>query len=491
MESTRREKERLKSVCAFASMVVAWEVFAMPALIPAPREMTVTGGVCSSATEAPKVEVVASIPPEGYELSITANGVTIRHSDDAGLFYAKVTLEQLKSPETATLPCLEIKDSPAFKWRGLMLDESRRFFGKPAVKKLLDLMARYKMNVFHWHLTDDQSWRLFIPEYPELVKKGRKSGSHEYEEPPFYTENDVREILAYATERHITVVPEIDFPGHFGAVVRAYPQFACAKGARNAMCVGNPDAVRFAEKVLDRVCELFPSKVVHIGGDECKAGPWAKCPRCTALVKRENLGSVKGIQPWLTRHLAEYLAAKGRRLCGWEEIAVGFGKPDARGESNNDTSLPDALLPPKEVLVMGYHVKPGAKSANMGYDVIACPNWHCYFDYTQKLPEDPYRYFRPDIRWLPFEEVYRFDPYEGVKPEARRHIAGVECCLWTSHVWSIPELEWKVWPRGLAFAEVAWTNPDFAKRDFAEFSVRAAEHRRRLIREHVNCAPLK
>ena len=477
----------------FAAIAAASAAFAAPMLIPAPREMSVTGGrVALAAADAPKVEVVASIPPEGYELSITTNAVTIRHSDDAGLFYAKATLAQLRADAAdASLPCLEIKDAPAFRWRGLMLDESCRFFGKVTVKKLLDLMSRYKMNVFHWHLTDDQAWRLFIPEYPELVKKCGKSGSHEREVPPFYTEGDVREILAFAAARHITIVPEIDFPGHFRAVVRAYPKFACAKGARNAMCVGNPEAVRFAEMVLDRVCELFPSKVVHIGGDECKAGPWAKCPRCMSLVRRENLGGVKGIQPWLTRHLAGHLAAKGRRLCGWEEIAVGFGKPDARGESNNDSSLPDELLPPREVLVMGYHVKPGAKSANMGYDVIACPNWHCYFDYSQKLPEDPYLYFRPDIRWLPFEAAYRFDPYEGVKPEARRHITGVECCLWTSHVWSVPELEWKVWPRGLAFAEVAWSNPDPAKRDFAEFSARAAEHRRRLIREHVNCAPLK
>ena len=472
----------------------------VPALIPMPREMKLTGGsVALAVTNSPRVEVIASIPPEGYELSITKDGVTIRHSDDAGLFYAKVTLEQLRSPETAALPCLEIKDSPAFRWRGVHLDDSRRFFGKEVVKLVLEQMSWYKLNVFHWHLTDDQYWSLEIPEYPELVKHGEEwVGYKGQSKRPFgekvgdfyYTANDVREILAYAKERHITVVPEIDLPGHFMSVVRAYPSFAC-KGGGRVMCVGNPEALQFAERVLDYVCELFPGDVVHIGGDECNRKYWKKCPRCKSLIRREGLKGVAEIQPWLTRRLAEHLAKKGRKVIGWEEIVVGFGKADRNGESENKGKPKSALLPGKDVLVMGYHAEPGALAANMGYTVVQSPNWHCYFDYTQNLPEDPFRYFLPNRRWLPLENVYKFDPYDGVKPEARQNVIGGQCCNWTSHTWNRFDLEWKLWPRGFALAEVLWTYPDPAKRDFAEFSARAAEHRRRLIREHVNCAPLK
>ena len=240
----------------FAAIAAASAAFAAPMLIPAPREMSVTGGrVALAAADAPNVEVVASIPPEGYELSITTNAVTIRHSDDAGLFYAKATLAQLRADATdATLPCLEIKDAPAFRWRGVHLDVARHFFGKEAVKRLLDQMALYKYNVFHWHLTDDQAWTFEVPGYRRLVRNGA-----------FYADGDIREIVEYARTRHISVVPEIDFPGHFGAVRRAYPQFACPGG--KPMCVGNEEAVAFAENVLDRACELFPGVPIYDCGE--------------------------------------------------------------------------------------------------------------------------------------------------------------------------------------------------------------------------------
>ena len=515
-----RKMKRLSLIAAFAAVANATLTIvadaSVQALIPMPREMKLTGGsVALAAANSPKVEVVASIPPEGYELSITKDGVTIRHSDDAGLFYAKMTLRQLTDgravsmkpstpaassmPPYQTLPCLEIKDSPAFRWRGVLLDDSRHFFGKEVVKLVLEQMSWFKLNVFHWHLTDDQYWSLEIPEYPELVKHGEEwVGYKGQSKRPFgekvgdfyYTANDVREILAYAKERHITVVPEIELPGHFMSVVRAYPSFAC-KGGGRVMCVGNPEAMQFAERVLDYVCELFPGDVVHIGGDECNRKYWKKCPRCKSLVRREGLKGVAEIQPWLTRRLAEHLAKKGRKVVGWEEIVVGFDKADRNGESENKGKPKSSLLPGKDVLVMGYHAEPGALAANMGYTVVQSPNWHCYFDYTQNLPEDPFRYFLPDRRWLPFENVYKFDPYDGVKPEARKNVIGGQCCNWTELTWNRFDLEWKLWPRGFALAEVLWTYPDPAKRDFAEFSVRAAEHRRRLIREGVNCAPLK
>ena len=473
-----------------AGDIDATTLSAKGALIPMPREVKATGGECRKS-DAPKAEVVATIPPEGYELSVTPDGVTIRHSDDAGLFYATMTLRELRDGAAdGALPCVEIKDAPAFRWRGVHLDEARHFFGKAAVKRVLEEMSWYKFNVFHWHLTDSQAWVLDVPGYPKLVRQGKGKEFGEKIGPFHYTERDVKEILDYAAARQITVVPEIDFPGHFAAACRAYPDLACQGGGK-VMCVGNTNAVAFAEKVLDYVCELFPSRDIHIGGDECPRKFWAKCPRCRALVEREGLKDAEDIQPWLTRRLAAYLEAKGRRSIGWEEIVVGRGKADANGESENKDGAKSSLLPEKNVLVMGYHKAAAAKSANMGYTVVSCPNWHCYFDYTQQLEDDPFNYFLPKGRWLPLEAVYRFDPFEGVEPERRANILGGQCCNWTEKTTNLTELEWKMWPRGLALAEILWTNPDPAKRDFAEFSTRAAEHRRRLIHEHVNCAPLK
>ena len=484
-----------QSASSAPAVVVPDEATTQLELVPMPREVKVSDGECR-AVDAPKAEVVATIPPEGYELSITPDGVTIRHSDDAGLFYAQMTLKQLREGATdGALPCVEIKDAPAFRWRGVQLGETQRLFGKGTIKRILDLMARYKFNVFHWHFTDDKGWRIDFPEYPDLARKSARPGLCANEQAIFYSKEDVREILAYAKERHIMVVPEVDFPGHCGAVAAAYPEFTCRVGGKkrpNVLCAGNPDALAFAERALDWVCELFPDVPIHIGGDECSRRFWAKCPKCRALVEREGLKGVEDIQPWVTRRLVAHLAAKGRRAIGWEEVVVGFGKIDANGESENDQPVKSVLLPDKAAtIVMGYHAKPGALSANMGYDVVMCPNWHCYFDYSQRLPEDPYRYHAPDLRWCPFESAYSFDPFEGVAESNRVHVVGGECCNWTSKTFCSRELEWKMWPRALATAEILWTYPDPANRDFAEFSARAAEHRRRLIREHVNCAPLK
>lgn len=480
------------AACAAAALALSLSAAAMP-LLPKPAECRFTGGTCRNA--AVKTVLDKSIPPQGYALSVTPDGITIKSSDAAGEFYARQTLRQLETKDAkgknVSYPNCEIKDAPAFKWRGMMLDEARHFFGKEAVCGILERMAQYKLNVFHWHLTDDQGWRIDIPELPELARKGSwREGRCESETPLFYTEKDIKEILDFAKARHITVVPEIDFPGHFGAALRAYPHLACGTGRKNILCLGNPEAVRLAEKVLDRVCELFPGEVVHIGGDECPVANWAKCPKCKALMERERIGDLKGLQPWLTRRLAAHLKKKGKRMSGWEEIAVGLGKLDKWGESENLASLPDEYLPPKSSLVMGYHARPAALAANIGFDVVSCPTWHCYFDYQQKLPEDPHRYHRPDIRWCPIESVYGFDPFEGVKPEARGRIAGVECCSWTEKTRNITELEWKIWPRTLAFAEVAWLDEEPQKRDFKEFCERAAAHRRRLVAEHVNCAPV-
>jgi hexosaminidase len=479
-----------------------------PMLIPQPRRMRLTGGDCW-AVKPPRQVVVASIPPEGYELSIRPDGIVIRHSDAAGAYYARMTLFHMgrydAKKKCTVYPCLDITDAPAFRWRGVHLDDARHFLGKEVVTRTLEQMSWFKLNVFHWHLTDDQSWTLEIPGYPELVRYGAEWPTRNGQKPrpagekvgPFYyTANDVKEILAFARARQITVVPEIEFPGHFLCALCAYPEFCCypeqirrrgrqplARGVLNeVMCVGNPEAIRFVERVLDTVCDLFPSSVIHIGGDECPRTNWTTCPKCQAFIKEKGLRGVAALQPWVTRHFVTYLAKKGRRAIGWDEIFV--DSADQRGGGARLTSLL-----PKSTLGMCWRMEgAGAHAANAGYEIVRCPTSHCYFDYRQGLAEDPFTYLGG---MLPLARVYAFDPLAGVSDAARANVIGGQCCNWTSHTWNRYDLEWKLWPRGFALAEILWTYPDPAARDFAAFAVRAGEYRRRLIRAHVNCAPLR
>ena len=468
------------------------------AIIPAPQKMSVTGGECR-LKGAPKIEKVTSIPPEGYELSITKGGVTIRCSDDAGAFYARMTLAQIEKVDPKTkqkiYPCVEIVDAPKFKWRGVLLDTARHFLGKSAILRVIDEMSWYKLNVLQIHFTDDEGWTVEIPEFPELVKQGVVRGRSgfvygEKLQPFYYSTKDIQEIVAYAAARHVKVVPEIEMPGHFEAALRAYPSMKCkCPDDGKVFCIGNPETVRFAEKVFDRVCELFPSDVIHFGGDECTRKYWKECPVCQAHIKREGLKGVEEIQPWLTRHLVEYLAKKGRRAIGWDEIflASSWEKWDDFLKAGGDSF--NSLLPKT---TMGMCWRPwgaGALAANRGYEIVRCPTSNCYFDFSQGLPEDSFSYFGRGV--ISLEKVYSFDVLEGVEPQARKNVVGGQCCNWAERTPNITMLEWKLWPRALALSEALWTYPDPKKRDFAEFSQRAAAHRRRLIRSHVNCAPLK
>jgi len=468
------------------------------AIIPAPQKMSVTGGECR-LKGAPKVEKVASIPPEGYEISITKGGVTIRCCDDAGAFYARMTLAQIEKVDPKTkqkiYPCVEIGDAPKFKWRGVLLDTARHFLGKTAILRVIDEMSWYKLNVLQIHFTDGDSWTLEIPEFPELVKQGVARGRSgfvygEKLQPFYYSTKDIQEIVAYAAARHVKVVPEIEMPGHFEAALRAYPSMKCkCPGGGRVFCIGNPETVRFGEKVLDRVCELFPSDVIHFGGDECTRKFWKECPVCQAHIKKEGLKGVEELQPWLTRHLVEYLAKKGRRAIGWDEIflASSWEKWDDFLKAGGDSF--NSLLPKT---TMGMCWRPwgaGALAANRGYEIVRCPTSNCYFDFSQGLSEDPFPYFGRGV--ISLEKAYRFDVLEGVEPQARKNVVGGQCCNWAERTPNITMLEWKLWPRALALSEALWTYPDPAKRDFAEFSQRAAAHRLRLIRSRVNCAPLK
>ena len=473
------------------------------ALVPAPRSFVLTGGVCRLKDPAADVRFTkdASLPAEGYRLEVREDEVAVASSDDAGAFYALQTLRQLGRSK---VPCLKIEDAPAFGWRGFMLDEGRHFFGKETVKRCLDQMAAHKLNVFHWHLTEDQGWRLAIDRFPELVKYGAvrpESVAHgctgvpsrdkanlrtngEQYGPYFYTAADVKEILAYAAARHIRVVPEIELPGHAKALLAAHPEFSCTgrhprhpavlHGVQDeVLCAGNDAAIAYLERVLDYVCELFPSAYVHIGGDECPKGAWKKCPKCQARIKANGLKNEDALQAWVTRHFTDYLAKKGRRAVGWDEVFAGN--------------------PGKETVIHAWHIehegKFGLLAAEAGYPTIVSDLLRTYFSVPQGVEDDPFTYLSPGMK-VSLAQSYDFDPYRGMTPAARKNVIGAECCMWSECTWNLYDLEWKLYPRLCAFAEAVWTAPA-APRDFADFERRMAVHRKRLIKAGVNCAPLK
>ena len=479
-------------------------ILAALTLVPAPRSAVETGGTCALTNLAAAVRFTkdASLPPEGYRLEVARDSVTVASSDDAGAFYALKTLGQLGQTD---VPCLKVEDSPAFGWRGFMLDEGRRFFGKEVVKRCLDRMADYKLNVFHWHLTEDQGWRLAIDRFPELVKYGSvrpesvaygstgvvgrdkpdkmKTNGEQYG-PFFYTAADVNEILAYAAARHIRVIPEIEVPGHARALLAAHPEFSCTgthqrhpaifHGVQDAvLCAGNDAAIAFYEQVFDAVCEMFPDAYVHIGGDECPKKAWKTCPKCQARIKSLGLKDEDALQAWVTRHFTDYLAKKGRRAIGWDEVFAGD--------------------PGKDTVIQGWHIrhgnKFGLKAAEAGYQTIVSDLMRTYFSVAQGVEDDPFTYLSPGLK-VSLAQAYAFDPYDGMTDKARPNVIGAECCMWSECTWNLYDLEWKLFPRFCAFAETTWTAPA-APRDFADFERRMAVHRKRLIKAGVNCAPLK
>lgn len=470
-----------------------------PALVPAPVKLTAKAGMCrvkaGEATEAvfAKRTVDASLPKEGYRLEVGEAGVSVAAADEAGFFYALQTLKQLAYPSWGRLafPCCTIGDAPRFGWRGVHWDDSRHFFGKEAVKRTLDLMAQHKLNVFHWHLTDSQGWRLPVAKYPKLTTVGAvrpysknqknladRFGDGEY--GPFaYTREDIAEVIAFARARHIRVIPEVDVPGHCRALLRAYPEYGCffgrpglaPKGAvDNVICLGDDRSLSLVFEIFDAVAELFPDELVHIGGDEVNKVNYRACPKCQARMRALGLKTENDLQAWFARELGKHLATRGKRVLGWDELILD-------GE------------PPANMVAMSWRGAEGGRAAaKAGLDAVMCPHFHCYFDYTQCLADDPavYPWF---TERLPLEKAYAYDPLEGIPPEQRRHILGGQCCNWSEYTCNETELQWKMWPRTCATAEVFWSPAE--TRDFADFGRRMQEHRRRLIAQHVNCAPLK
>lgn len=504
----------LTAPLAFCCVLTAAET---PALVPAPRKMKTNDGVfVLKAKTLDRTHYTftadAALPLEGYRLTVTEKGIAVRAAGEAGRFYAEQTLRQLADDAygVLTFPCVDIDDAPAYGWRGALLDEGRHFFGKETVKGMIDLMAYHKMNVFHWHLTEDQGWRIDIPALPELVKYGswrkespkhgarlKSVGKFRYETecngqkygPFYYTEADLREVVAYAAARHVRIVPEIDIPGHMRSAIAAYPHLTCFPEnvtersahpiwgiSTDVLCLGNDETVAFLEKVFDFVCDVFPSEVIHIGGDECPRTNWEKCPKCRARMEKEGFVKVGQLQGWITRRIAARLAKRGRRIMGWDEILADDPPKTAIGQSWRTQSGNGA----------GTALVAGAEAARRGFDMVMTPHTETYYDYGQGLAEDPFQYIGGLIT---LARAYAFDPCVGVAPDARRHVLGSQAQLWSEYIWNEYDLAWKMWPRACAMAENLWTAP--AEKDFNGFVKRMQTHRRRLIRMGVNCAPLR
>jgi len=476
-------------------------------LVPVPQSLRVRDGALSSQGASIITQRDSSLAAEGYCLTVSTNEVTIVAPDEAGFFYARETLKQLEVE--GKYPCCEIKDAPAYRWRGLMIDEARHFLGKTTVKRILDLMAMHKLNVLHWHLTDDQGWRIEIPRYPELKEYGsvrpasvKMDGGRRWVQDdlifetdgerygPFaYSPSDIREILDYAKKRHVTIVPEIEFPGHVRAMLAAYPQYSC-KGdlprvprvhwhiEKDVLCVGNDEAVSFAEGVLDEICWLFPdAPYIHIGGDECPRDRWMTCPKCQTRMKNEELANEASLQTWLTTRLARHLEKRGRRAVGWDEVLVGDVPRSTIGMSWRSGVSEGAQT----------EYVSAAEGTARGYDMVLTPLKSCYLSLPPGVLHDPFCYYSPKLK-LTLEQAYSFDPAQGIPAVRRVHILGGQASVWGEYVWNRYDLEWKTWPRACAIAEALWTAP--VERNYADFRRRMEIHRQRLLDAHVNCSPL-
>ena len=413
--------------------------------------------------------------PESYQLKVTDQGVTITAPTEAGVFYGIQTLRKslpIALGADVALPAVEIKDAPRFGYRGAHFDVSRHFFTIDEVKTYIDMLALHNMNRLHWHITDDQGWRLEIKKYPKLTEIGsQRSGtvigrnSGEYDNTPyggFYTQEQAKEIVDYAAERYITVVPEIDLPGHMLAALAAYPELGCTGGpyevwrqwgvADDVLCAGNDQVLKFLEDVYGELIEIFPSEYIHVGGDECPKVRWEKCPKCQARIKALGLKSDKNhskeerLQSFVINHIEKFLNDHGRQIIGWDEILEGGLAPNAtvmswRGESG------------------------GIEAAKQKHDVIMTPNTYLYFDYYQSTDTEN----EPLAigGYLPLERVYSLEPTAGIPDEYKKYVIGVQANLWTEYIPTFSQVEYMVMPRMAALAEVQWTDP--SKKEYQSF----------------------
>lgn len=427
---------------------------------------------------------------EGYRLSIRPEGILISSATEQGVFYALQTLRQIMrldavpdagdSERRWSVPIADIIDYPSFSYRGLHLDVCRHFMPIDFVKKYIDLMAYYKFNRFHWHLTEDQGWRIDIKKYPRLREVsawrdatliGRPRDENvQYDSTRhggYYTQEEIKEVVAFAADRGITIIPEIEMPGHALAALAAYPELGCTKGPYNVVgtwgvfddvfCAGREETFTFLQGVLDEVLEYFPSPYIHIGGDECPKTRWKACPDCQHRMKTEGLRDEHELQSYFVQRMEKYLNEKGRTIIGWDEILEGGLAPNAT--------------------VMSWRGKDGAiAAAQAGHQAIMTPVSHCYFDYYQ---DDPASQPLSIGGLITLEKVYSFDPIPSeLTAEEARFILGGQANLWTEYIPTTAHAEYMAYPRAIAMAEVLWTPRE--QRSWESFTERLARHVDRL-----------
>ncbi|MBR4044542.1 MAG: family 20 glycosylhydrolase [Bacteroidaceae bacterium] len=414
--------------------------------------------------------------PEGYQLTVSADKVVINGGSEAGVFYGIQTLRKsipAGQGINVSLPAVEINDAPRFSYRGAMLDVSRHFFTVDEVKSFIDMLALHNINRFHWHLSDDQGWRIEIKCRPLLTEKsskrketviGRNSGKYDgIPHEGFYTQEQIKEIIAYAADQHIIIIPEIDMPGHMQGALHAYPELGCTGGpyevwtqwgvSDDVLCAGNDEVLKFIEDVLGEVVELFPSEYIHVGGDECPKTRWKECPKCQARIK--ELG-IKGdskhtaeeyLQSFIINHAEKFLNSKGRQMIGWDETLEGGLAPNAtvmswRGEGG------------------------GIEAAKQKHNVIMSPNTYLYFDYyqTKDIDNEPLAIGG----YLPLENVYNYEPMpKSLTPEEQKYIIGVQANLWVEYIATLAHVQYMELPRMAALSEIQWSAAD--KKDYENF----------------------
>jgi len=442
---------------------------------------------------------IEDLGEEGYELEVDENKILIKANESNGLFYGVQSLLQLLPPEIFSaektekikwlVPCCKIYDKPRFDWRGMHLDVSRHFFPKEFIKRYIDLIAMHKMNIFHWHLTDDNGWRIEIKKYPKLTEVSAWRVDHEdmpWREttPPkpgekatyggFYTQEEIKEIVAYAAERQIEVIPEIEMPGHTSEVFAAYPELSC-EGKKlyvqpggywpneDIFCAGNEDVFTFIENVLEEVIELFPTEYIHIGGDEATKTKWKKCQKCQKRIKDEGLKDEDELQSYFIKRIEKYINSKGKRLIGWDEILEGGLAPEAT--------------------VMSWRgMKGGINAALQGHDVVMSPTTYCYFDYYQANPD-----FEPVAigGFLSLKKVYSFDPVpEELNEVQAKHILGGQGNVWTEFIPTPEHAEYMAVPRMTALSEVLWSEAE--SKDWTCFQKRLKDQFNRFYFMDVN-----
>jgi len=406
---------------------------------------------------------------EWHSVQVRPDGITVFAASEAGLFRGSRTLIQLleQGREHGTLPCLNITDWPRFQWRGMHLDACRHFWSVEFTKKYIDLLARYKMNSFHWHLTEDQGWRIEIKKYPKLTevgawRKGSQVGPYaklQYDSIPyggFYTQEQIREVVAYAAARHITVVPEIEMPGHAMAALASYPHLGCTGGPYevqkgwgvfdDVFCAGNDSVFTMLEDVLTEVMDLFPGEYIHIGGDECPKERWKTCAKCQARMNSESLKDEHELQSYFIQRIEKFVNSKGRKIIGWDEILEGGLAPNAAVMSWRGT-------------------EGGIAAARSGHYAVMSPGSHCYFDHYQG---DPANEPLAIGGYTTVQKVYSYEPIPAeLKPEAHKYILGAQGNVWTEYILTPAHVEYMAVPRMLALAEVLWTPKE--KRDEGDF----------------------